>query len=108
MVGWSMSETLHTQLVLDALDMAVRRCRPELPVIHHSDQGTQYPSLAFSRRLREAGIAPSMGSRGDAYDNALAESFWSTLDRELTQPTNRPFGNDRIDALLDRVPLAIS
>jgi hypothetical protein len=62
--------------------MALRRRQP-VDVVHHSDQGVQYTSLAFSRRLREAGVAPSMGSRGDAYDNALAESFWSTLDREL-------------------------
>ena len=82
-VGWSMSETLHTQIVLDALEMALWRRQPEQPVVHHSDQGTQYTSLTFTRRLREAGVAPSMGSRGDAYDNALAESFWSTLDREL-------------------------
>ena len=78
-----MSETLHTQIVLDALEMALWRRQPEQPVVHHSDQGTQYTSLTFTRRLREAGVAPSMGSRGDAYDNALAESFWSTLDREL-------------------------
>ena len=82
-VGWSMADTLHSQLVLDALEMAIWRRKPEAPVVHHSDQGTQYTSLTFSRRLREAGIAPSMGSRGDAYDNALAESFWSTVDREL-------------------------
>jgi len=81
-VGWSMADSLHSQIVLDALEMALRRRQP-VDVVHHSDQGVQYTSLAFSRRLREAGIAPSMGSRGDAYDNALAESFWSTLDREL-------------------------
>ena len=81
-VGWSMADTLHSQIVLDALEMALRRRQP-VDVVHHSDQGVQYTSLAFSRRLREAGVAPSMGSRGDAYDNALAESFWSTLDREL-------------------------
>jgi len=85
--GWAMSNTLHTQLVEDALEMAILRRRPRGQVIHHSDQGTQYTSLAFGRRLREAGILPSMGSRGDAFDNALAESFWSTLERELLDDT---------------------
>lgn len=82
-VGWAMADTLHTDLVLDALKMALWRRRPAAGVIHHSDQGTQYTSLAFGRTLREAGILGSMGRRGDAYDNALAESFWSTIDREL-------------------------
>lgn len=63
-VGWSMSDSLHSQSVLDALEMALRRRQP-VDVVHHSDQGFQYTSLAFSRRLREAGAAPSMGSRGD-------------------------------------------
>jgi putative transposase len=85
--GWAMSASLETKLVEDALEMAILRRRPRGPVIHHSDQGTQYTSLAFGRRLREAGILPSMGSRGDALDNALAESFWSTLDRELLDDT---------------------
>jgi putative transposase len=85
--GWAMSDRLQTKLVEDALEMAILRRRPTGPVIHHSDQGTQYTSLAFGRRLREAGILPSMGSRGDAFDNALAESFWSTLDRELLDDT---------------------
>ena len=82
-----MSERLDAKLVEDALEMAILRRRPKGPVIHHSDQGTQYTSLAFGRRLREAGVLPSMGSRGDAYDNALAESFWSTLERELLDDT---------------------
>jgi putative transposase len=84
-VGWSMSPTLHTQLVLDAWEMAMRRRRPTTAVVHHSDQGCQYTSLAFGRRLRQAGVAASMGSRGDCYDNAAAESLWATLDRELLQ-----------------------
>jgi putative transposase len=81
-VGWSMATTLHTQIVLDALDMALWRRRPT-DVIHHSDQGSQYTSLAFGKRCREAGVRPSMGSVGDAYDNAMAESFFATLECEL-------------------------
>lgn len=81
-VGWSMATTLHTKIVLDALDMALWRRRPS-GVIHHSDQGSQYTSLAFGERCREAGVRPSMGSVGDAYDNAMAESFFATLECEL-------------------------
>src|SRR5512147_379182 len=81
-VGWSMATTLHTQVVLDALDMALGQRRPN-GVIHHSDQGSQYTSIAFGKRCREAGVRPSMGSVGDAYDNAMAESFFATLECEL-------------------------
>jgi putative transposase len=66
-VGWAMANHLRTELVLDALDMALYQRRPE-GVIHHSDQGSQYTSVAFGTRCREAGVRPSMGSRGDAYD----------------------------------------
>jgi putative transposase len=81
-VGWSMANHLRTELVLDALEMAVGQRRPG-GVIHHSDQGSQYTSLAFGSRCREAGVRPSMGSVGDAYDNALCESFFATLECEL-------------------------
>ncbi len=81
-VGWSMADHLRTELVLDALEMAVGQRKPR-DVIHHSDQGSQYTSLAFGSRCREAGVRPSMGSVGDAYDNAMAESFFSTLECEL-------------------------
>ena len=81
-VGWSMATSLATQLVLDALDMALTTRRPK-GVIHHSDQGSQYTSIAFGTRCREAGVRPSMGSVGDAYDNAMAESFFATLECEL-------------------------
>ncbi len=81
-VGWSMATTLATQLVLDALNMALMARRPR-GVIHHSDQGSQYTSIEFGRRCREAGVCPSMGSVGDAYDNALCESFFATLECEL-------------------------
>ncbi len=81
-VGWSMANHLRTELVLDALEMAVTQRRPR-DVIHHSDQGSQYTSLAFGSRCREAGVRPSMGSVGDAYDNALCESFFATLECEL-------------------------
>ncbi len=82
-VGWAMGDTLRTDLVVDALNMAVWNRRPAAGVVHHSDRGAQYTSVAFSRRCREAGIAPSMGSIGDAYDNALAEAFFATLETEL-------------------------
>jgi len=81
-VGWSMATTLHTQVVLDALDMALWQRRPN-GVIHHSDQGSQYTSIGFGKRCRAAGVRPSMGSVGDAYDNAMAESFFATLECEL-------------------------
>ena len=81
-VGWSMANHLRTELVLDAMAMAVGQRRPK-DVIHHSDQGSQYTSVAFGKRCREAGVRPSMGSVGDAYDNAMAESFFSTLEAEL-------------------------
>jgi len=81
-VGWAMANHLRTELVLDALEMAVGQRRPR-GVIHHSDQGSQYTSLAFGARCKEAGVRPSMGSVGDAYDNALCESFFATLECEL-------------------------
>lgn len=81
-VGWSMTNHLKTELVLEALNMAIWQRKPE-EVIHHSDQGCQYTSIAFGLRCREVGVKPSMGSRGDCYDNALCESFFATLECEL-------------------------
>lgn len=77
-VGWAMANHLRTELVLDALDMAIHRRNPKA-VIHHSDQGCQYTSIAFGKRCGEAGVRPSMGSVGDCYDNAMCESFNATL-----------------------------
>jgi putative transposase len=82
-VGWAMADHLRSELVLDALDMAIWNRRPAAGLIHHSDQGCQYTSLAFGRRCQQAGITPSMGSVGDAYDNAVTESFFATLECEL-------------------------
>jgi putative transposase len=82
-VGWAMADHLRTELVIDAVAMAVWRRRPTEGAIHHSDQGSQYGSLAFGRRRREAGLAGSMGSRGDGFDNATAERFFATLECEL-------------------------
>ena len=83
-VGWSMANHLRAELVVDALEMAIGQRRPG-EVIHHSDQGSQYTSLAFGKRCREAGVRPSMGSVGDAYDNAMCESFFATLECELLE-----------------------
>jgi putative transposase len=82
-VGWSMAAHLQTRLVLDALEMALWQRQPAAGLVHHSDHGSQYTSLAFGRRCREAGIATSRGTVGDAYDNALAESFFASLETEL-------------------------
>ena len=81
-VGWSMANHLRTELVLEALNMALGQRRPD-SVVHHSDQGCQYTSYAFGKRCREMGVVPSMGSVGDCYDNAMAESFFATLECEL-------------------------
>lgn len=81
-VGWAMENHLRTELVLAAINMALAQRRPE-GVIHHSDHGCQYTSFAFGKRCREMGVVPSVGSVGDAYDNAMAESFFATLECEL-------------------------
>lgn len=81
-VGWAMGNYLRTELMLAAINMAITMRRPR-SVIHHSDHGCQYTSYAFGRRCVEANIVPSMGTVGDAYDNAMAESFFATLEREV-------------------------
>jgi len=81
-VGWAMSTSLKTDLVLDALNMALWQRQPK-DVVHHSDHGCQYTSIAFGLRCKEAGVRPSMGTVGDAYDNAMCESFFGTLECEL-------------------------
>ena len=83
-VGWAMETHLRTELVLAALNMALGQRRPAA-VIHHSDQGSQYTSLAFGKRCDEAGVRPSMGSVGDCFDNAMCESFFATLECELLE-----------------------
>jgi putative transposase len=81
-VGWAMETHLRTELVLEALDLALWQRRPAA-VIHHSDQGSQYTSIQFGTRCREAGVRPSMGSVGNCFDNAMCESFFATLECEL-------------------------
>lgn len=100
-VGWSMATHLRTRLVLDALDMAVAQRRPR-EVIHHSDHGTQYISIAFGLRCKEAGVRPSLGSVGDCYDNAMCESFFCHTrvrtpgKAQVPQPGRGPYGRVRI------------
>lgn len=81
-VGWAMQAHMHTELVLEALNSALAQRQP-LQVVHHSDHGCQYTSYAFGQRCQQMNVASSMGTVGDAYDNAMAESFFATLEREL-------------------------
>lgn len=82
-VGWAMADTLATSLPLAALDMALQHRRPAAGLVHHSDRGVQYASAAYRQRLAAAGVQPSMSRKGNCYDNAAMESFWSSLKREL-------------------------
>ena len=102
-VGWSMRTDLKTELVLDALNMAIDNRRPGAGLVHHSDQGSQYTSVAFGKRLRESGIVASVGSVGDAYDNAAAESFVATLKTELLHRYSWPRRLDAELAIFDYV-----
>jgi len=109
-VGWSMADHMRSELVVDALEMAVARRRPAPGLIHHSDQGSQYVSLAFGQAARDAGIARSMGSKGDCFDNAVAESFFATLKKELVHrrswPTRRELTSEvfeYIEAFYNRI-----
>jgi putative transposase len=81
LVGWSMRDSMEAELVVDALEMAVARRRPGAGLVHHSDRGSQYVALIFGQRLRTAGIAQSMGSKGDCFDNAVIESYHATSRR---------------------------
>lgn len=103
-VGWSMREDLRADLVVDSIQMALwRRQVDPGRLVHHSDRGSQYTSFACGRTLREAGIAQSMGSRGDAYDNALAESFMSTLKTELIDRRSWPTRQEARTAIYDYI-----
>ena len=85
-VGWAFGATMTKELVIAALNMALFTRKPDSAgsgVIHHSDQGSQYTSIAFGKRCKEMNVRPSMGSVGDAYDNAMAESFFASLECEL-------------------------
>jgi putative transposase len=102
-VGWSMANHLRTELVLDALEMALWNRRPARGLIHHSDHGCQYTSLAFGRRCREAGIAASMGSVGDCFDNAMCESFFASLECELIDRSHWRTHSDARMAVFDYI-----
>ena len=93
-VGWAMAEHMRAELVCDALAMAVSVRRPGPGLIHHSDKGSQYTSLAFGRRCDQAGIAPSTGRTGSCYDNAVTESFFASLETELIDRTRFPSRTD--------------
>ena len=89
-VGWSMADHMRAELVVDAVKMAVHRRQPERGLIHHSDQGSQFVSLAFGQLARANGINRSMGQVGSAYDNAVAETFFATLKKELISRRSWP------------------
>lgn len=102
-VGWSMADHMRAQLVVDALQMAIARRRPAPGLIHHSDQGGQYVSLGFGQAAGGAGIARSMGSRGDCWDNAVAESFFATLKKELIHRRSWPTRRELIGEVFDYI-----
>jgi putative transposase len=95
-VGWAMSNSPDADLVIDALPMGFQRRRPDEKLIHHSDRGAVYTSLAFGNRAAELGITRSFGSTGDCYDNAAVESLWATLKRDLNWIYGRKLGDLRL------------
>jgi putative transposase len=102
-VGWALEDNLRAELVVDALEQALQRRRPQGRLIHHSDQGSQYVSLAFGRRCRLAGIDQSMGGRGSAYDNAVCESFFKTLKSDLVDRRSWPDKAELRTAVFDYI-----
>jgi putative transposase len=89
-VGWQLARHMRAELVVDALEMANGLRRPNEGLIAHSDRGSQYCSVSYTERLDEFGIAPSVGSKGDAYDNAMAESWVGTYKNELVDGRTFP------------------
>lgn len=102
-VGWAMADHLRAELVLDALTMALATRRPAAGLVHHSDRGCQYTSLAFGRRLQAAGLVPSMSRVANCWDNAVAESFFATLKGELVDRQAWPTRAAARSAIFDYV-----
>jgi putative transposase len=102
-VGWSMQDHMRSELVTDALEMALAHRRPAPGLVWHSDQGSQFVSLAFGQKARAAGIAQSMGSRGDCFDNAVAESFFATLKKELVHRRSWPTKDELRSEVFDYI-----
>jgi putative transposase len=102
-VGWALEDNLRAELVVDALEQALQRRRPQRGLVHHSDQGSQYVSLAFGHRCRLAGIEQSMGGRGSAYDNAVCESFFKTLKSDLLDRRSWPDKAELRPAVFDYI-----
>jgi putative transposase len=102
-VGWSMATHLRSELVFDALRMAIARRKPAPGLVHHSDRGVQYTSLSFGKKLEDEGLVPSMGRVGTAYDNALAESFVATLKTELLYRNGWPTRQAARTAVFDYI-----
>jgi putative transposase len=102
-VGWAIADHLRAELVVDALEMAVKRRRPNAGLVHHSDRGSQYTSLVFTRRCRSVGIDVSMGSRGDCFDNAVLESFHASLKKDLIHRQAWPTKAEARTAVFDYI-----
>lgn len=102
-VGWAMDNHMRADLVVDALEMAVARRRPEPGLIHHSDRGSQYTALILNQRCKLAGINMSMGAKGCAYDNAVAESFFSSLKKDLIYRRSWPTRAEARLAIFDHI-----
>jgi putative transposase len=102
-VGWSMADHMRHELVVDALQMAVSRRRPAPGLIHHSDQGGQYVSLGFGQECTKAGISRSMGSTGVCWDNAVAETFFATLKKEMVYRRSWPTRRELIGEIFEYI-----
>src|SRR3954462_12784721 len=98
-----MADHMRAALAVDALEMALHRRRPTPGLIHHSDHRSQYVALGFGHKARDAGIAVSMGSKGCAYDNAVTESFFATLKKELVPPRSSPTRRELISEVFEFV-----
>jgi len=102
-VGWSMADHMRSELVVDALTMGVSRRRPAPGLIHHSDQGRQYVSLGFGQECTKAGISRSMGSTGVCWDNAVAETFFATLKKEMIYRRSWPTRQELIGEIFEYI-----
>ncbi len=102
-VGWAIADHLRAELVIDALEMAVARRRPDRGLVHRSDMGSQYTSLIFTRRCRSVGIDVSIRSRGDCFDNAVLESFHASLKKDLIHRRSWPTKAEARTAVFDYI-----